>query len=76
MTEEFILIGDHPHKGERCKPKGETEETISTINMFGQDMYLMELINCEHGIKECYAKKNQLKLSEIASSQAPRNDIK
>lgn len=66
MDAKFLLINDHPHAGELCEPKGESEETISTMEIGGVTMYLMRLINCQHGTKECYARKSQLKLMEDA----------
>lgn len=58
----FQLKPGHPHQGEFAHPVGDTPDTISKINRFGAEMYLLELVNCVHGTERCYAQKAQMTL--------------
>lgn len=54
----LLVVGRHPHEGEHCHPIGETKDSV-TCNTTG-DSWFVELIDCKHGIKECFISKKYL----------------
>jgi hypothetical protein len=49
VSEEIQIIGKHPHVGER----GLFDGAGMVLN--GKTLYLIELIDCKHGVERCYA---------------------
>jgi hypothetical protein len=68
VVHEHVLMkitGDHPHKGELCNPIGKTPETLTKHYIFGKAQFLVKLIDCKHGMDQCYVPQEQLSLLQV-----------
>ena len=55
------IVGNHPHRDELCHPFGEDGATIDLHDIWGDKMYHVELVNCEHGVDSCFVKPSNIK---------------
>ena len=56
------IIGNHPHHGKYGHPVGKTPDTTTVSNHCGPETYLIELVDCPHGVDRCYAAKKHLRM--------------
>jgi hypothetical protein len=56
------IIGDHPHTGELCHPRGETKYSITQEVILGKEMYPVKLVDCPHGTDGCYVERKNLEM--------------
>jgi len=57
------IIGIHPHSGELGHPVGETPKPITCV----MDMWEIELIDCQHGTRGCFAAHKNMRLLKKSS---------
>lgn len=72
-TQEFVhrditlrFKPGHPHAGEIAHPIGDSADTITKLVGPGQRVvYLLEIVNCHHGVERCYAAHADLELLSV-----------
>ena len=70
MKEEIQIIGKHPHAGERGMIDG------SGMQLNGRTMLLVDLIDCKHGTKRCYASPEHIGRVTVTPIVRKRNAYK
>ena len=61
MTIQFIIVEKgHPHVGETCELIMTPLKTVQVHQILGKRRYKVKLINCQHGIDECFVNPNGL----------------
>ena len=61
MKKQFIIVEEnHPHIGETCELTVSKEGTVSVHTIFGRKKCKVTLVNCRHGVDECFVNPNGL----------------
>lgn len=59
---QVIIVGNHPHRGERGHIDPEPDGDFQLHKIMGVDMALIHLHDSPSGIQSCYAKQSNISL--------------